>query len=90
MNTTETIKSCNTHKLFILNEVSKKFDINHFDRIYINSSELIIFIGNYNYNMYQELYNLYGKPKTYYFKNDIQTVFTTETIEIVLKLNINQ
>ena len=90
METKQTLKNCNTQKLFILNEVAKTVDINFFDSIYINDNDLIMFIGKYNYNMYQKLYDSLGKPKTYYFESSIQTVFTTETIQIILELNTNQ
>jgi hypothetical protein len=87
METKQTLKTCNTQKLFILNELSKTVDLNLFDKIYFYPGiEKIQLSANYRYLIYELLKNKYGKPKTYFFENFVHVVFDSETITFVLMI----
>ena len=83
----KTITTSTTQKLFVLNELSKKIDLNLFNRfIAFDDIETVNLYADYNFDLYDLLKNKFGLTKTYVHPFEIQLVFLTETIQIILTL----
>lgn len=85
------ITTSTTQKLFVLNELSKKIDLNLFNKfISFEEDERIHLYAKYNYDLYHFIKSIYGDPETYLSPtNRIDFTFTTETIQITLQVNTN-
>lgn len=85
METKQTIKNCNTQKLFILNELSKTVDLNLFNQIDFNfDNEQIELSANYNYDLCQLLNKTFGMPKTYFRQKAVHLIYESETAIFIL------
>lgn len=87
METKQTLKNCNTQKLFILNELSKTIDLNLFHQIDFNfNNEQIELSSNYNYDLCQLLNKTYGTPKTYFWQKAVHIIYESETAIFILMI----
>jgi hypothetical protein len=83
----KTITTSTTQKLFVLNELAKKIDLNLFNRfIAFDDIETVNLYADYNFDLYDLLKDKFGLPKTYVHPFEIQLIFSTETIQIILTL----